>query len=784
MWQKTARFVLHNRIFNIAIIIAITVFMAFQALDIKLSYVYSQMLPSSDSTMIEYAQFRKDFEEDGSIFSVGIQTEKLNQLNVFNQWYDITEQTSKVKGVRNVYSLANCFTLVKDTNIRKFRILSVFPSKPANQTELDSNFKKAISLPFYEQFLYNTKTNTHIMVIWISSKVLNSKERTEVLAEIKKPFEEFGAKNGIEMHYSGLPYIRTIISKKVENELKIFVLLSLLIAALILAIFFRSLKAVVFPMLIVVIGVIWTLGTMVLLGYNITMLSGIIPPILIIIGMENCIYLLTKYHDEYIKSKNKIKALSQVIHKVGYATFLTNATTAVGFGSFIVTGNDILVEFGIVSAINIMLMFIFSIILIPAFYSFFKPPVERHTKHLDIRWLNKFIDALVNIVQNHRLKVLLASIILLVLAVVGVFRLHASGSVVDDIPHKDKLYSDLLFFEKNLSGIMPLEIAIDTKKNKGVFSMKTLRKIDSLQTILTSYPAVTKPLSVVEVAKFARQAFFNGKPENYTLPDNYEKNFIMSYLPDLDSKSGKNEVLNSFIDTSFRIARVSVRLNNINSPEINSLVKDLRVKTAQLFPPQDYKVTITGTSVVFAKGTNYLIMNLVWSVALAITLITFLMWLLFRSLRMVILSMIPNLIPLLTTAALMGFLDISIKPSTIIIYSIALGISVDSTIHLLSRFKMQLKKTNSDVKPALINALRETSHGMIYSGIVLVLGFAVFIMSRFGGTQALGYLIAFTLLIAVFCNLLILPSLILYFEKRASIKAFRDSEGLGEDDDE
>lgn len=755
-----------------------------QALEIKLSYVYSQMLPATDSTYLEYEHFRKTFEEDGSIFSVGIQTDQLQKLDVFDQWYDLTQSTSKIKGVRNVFSIANCFNLEKDTTAKKFRIVPVFKQRPSTQKELDSLFNAAISLPFYDKFLYNTKTNTHIMVIWISSKVLNSKERTKVLENIRKPFDEFGAKNNIEMHYSGLPYIRTMISKKVESELKIFVLLSLLIAAFILAIFFRSLKAVIFPIIIVIIGVIWTLGTMVLLGYNITMLSGIIPPILIIIGMENCIYLLTKYHDEYLKSKNKIKALSQVIHKVGYATFLTNATTAVGFGSFIVTSNAILVEFGIVSAINIMLMFVFSIILIPAFYSFFKPPVERHTKHLDIKWLNKFINQLVNIVQYHRLKVLFVTIILLVFAIVGVFRLHASGNVVDDIPHKDKLYSDLLFFEKNLSGIMPLEITIDTKKDKGVFSMKTLRKVDSLQTILTQNPAVTKPLSVVEVAKFARQAFFNGKPEMYALPDNNEKNFIMSYLPDFDKKArGKHDILNSFIDTSFRVVRVSVRLTNLASPEIKALVKDIKAKALKLFPEPTYKLTITGNSVVFAKGTDYLIMNLVGSVALAIAIITFLMWLLFKSMRMVVLSMIPNLVPLLTTAALMGYLGISIKPSTIIIYSIALGISVDSTIHLLSRFKMQLKKLNSDVKPALINALKETSHGMIYSGIVLVLGFAVFILSRFGGTQALGYLIAFTLLVAIFCNLLILPSLILYFEKRTSIKAFKDSEGLGDEDE-
>lgn len=786
MWDWLVKVILRNRLLNLLIIGGLTAFMAFHALKIELSYEYAQMLPSKDSANIVYQDFKKTFEEDGSVFFVGLNDSKIRSLNVFNDWFDLTENVKKIKGVKDVYSAANCFTLVKDTAAKQFKIDPVFVEKPETQLALDSSLAKVYSLPFYDQFLFKTGTDVNIMMIWIEKEVLNTKAREDLVWIIKEPIQAFGAKHNIEIHYSGMPYIRTAIAAKVKHELKLFVLIALIIASLLLLLFFRSFRAVVFPLIIVSIGVIWTLGIMVLMGYNLTILSGIIPPILIIIGIENCIYLITKYHDEYVIHGNRIKALSRVIKRVGLATVLTNATTAVGFGSFMVTGNDILVEFGMISAIAVMLMFIFSLFLIPTFYSYFGNPKDRHIKHLDNKFLTGVIRALASVVQHHRQKVLILAVLLTSVAGFGVTRLHTTGSVVDDVPHKDVLYRDLMFFEENLSGVLPLEITIDTKKRKGVMSLSTLEKIDHLQNILLEYPAISKPLSVVEVVKFARQAFYNGNPEKYGLPNNQEKNFILSYIPKQKEGSKKIEILNSFVDTNYQIARISVRLNNLNTPEIKKLTDEIKPRIDSIFPSDRFTTIVTGSTVLYMKGTDYLVNNLAMSLILAVLLISFLMYLLFNSIRMVLISMIPNLLPQLTTAAMMGFLNIAIKPSTIIIFSIALGISVDSAIQLLSRYRHQLKINNWNVKQSMLNALSETASGMIYSGIVLVLGFSVFSLSKFGGTQALGYLIASTLAVAMLCNLIILPSLILYFDKRATTKAFKKAaiELLDDEEDE
>jgi predicted RND superfamily exporter protein len=758
---------------NLTIIFILTALMGYQALKVEISYEYAQMLPQSDPAFQDLNQFRSMFEEDGSVFFVGIQDERFNDVEVFKDWYNLTLLLkNKVDGIKEVFSHANVFNLHRNDSLKQFEILPVMSDCPDTQQELDSLLAVVHSLQFYDEFLFNSSTGVNMMLIWIEKDKLNTKNRNVLLEQLKQPFESFSEKHNIDVHYSGLPYIRTVTSQKIEEEIIKFVFLALFVAAIFLFIFFRSFKAVFFPLVIVGIGVVWSLGTLVLFGYQITVVTGILPPLLIVIGVENCIFLLNKYHQEYQHHGNKIKALSRVVMRVGQATFLTNATTAAGFAAFIVTGNNMLVEFGIVASINIVLMFFFSLFLIPTFYSFLEPPKRRHLKHLENRILAFLLKRISFVVQKRRRLVYLFAFAILGLGIFGMTKLQTTGNMVDDIPHNDPMYEDLLFFQENMSGVLPLEFSIDTKKDKGVMRMQTLQKIDALQDVISSYPELSKSLSVVEVVKFAKQAFYSGDSSRYSLPNNHERNFILSYVPGLDA-NGNVEILNSFVDTNYRIARVSTRMNNIGTHDINRITEDMQPKIDSIFNPEEYDVVITGTSVVFLKGTSYLVNNLRTSLLIAILAITILMMFLFKSFKMVIISLAPNLLPQIMTAGMMGFLGIPIKPSTILIFSIALGISVNDAIHYLSRFRMELKWNNENIKVSVLNALKETGYSMIYSSIVLFFGFSIFVFSSFGGTASLGYLISFTLLIAVFLNLIMLPSLLLSMEKRISKKVFR-----------
>lgn len=772
MWTVFVRLILRNRLTNLIIIGLLTLFMAWQGSKVQMSYEMARMLPSSDSTIIKYERFREQFGQDGSVMFVGLQDNKLYELEHFRAWYKLTQSVKKIQGVEEVVSVARMYQLVRNDSLKKFDFVPVVARLPETQAEVDSLKAQIYNLPFYDGLLLNQKTGVNMMMITLDRNVLNTKNRVALVHEIKDELDAFSRDFDVELHYSGMPYIRTMTSEMIQHELALFVLLSLIIAAIILFIFFRSFRTVFFIILFVLVTVVILFGSVALLGYKITILTGIMPPLLIVIGVENSIFLLNKYYNEFSVHGNKIKALARTIRRIGAANFLTNATTAAGFASFIVTGNELLVQFGIVASINIMIAYVLSLLLIPIVFSYLPDPEPKQTSYLEKGNVNSLLKTITYVILNHRTKVYIVTFTLVVAGIGGVMLLKTTGNMVDDISEKDKMYKDLLFFEDHFNGVMPFEITVDTKRKKGILRSNTLEKLDQLQDTLAKYPQFSKPLSVVEVVKFSKQAFFRGDSSYYSLPDNQERNFILPYVPMM--KSNKRTLMNSFVDTSLQITRISVQMANIGTNEIDSIQRGLETKIDKIFPPDQYEVTLTGSSIVFLKGTNYLVNNLIMSLILALIVIAGLMALTFSSFKMIVISLIPNLIPQLLTAAMMGYAGIPIKPSTILIFSIALGISVDNTIHFLSRYRQQLLLNDWRIKESVLAALNETGFSMIYSAAVLFFGFAIFILSSFGGTEALGYLVSFTLLVAMLSNLFVLPSLLLTMDKRIITKAFKE----------
>jgi len=772
MWIYLVRYILRYRLLNIIVISLLTAIVGYFALNVQVSYEPASLLPSHDSTSIVYTEFKKRFGKDGSVMFIGIKDENIFDLDKFRGLYELTSGIKAIDGVEEVISLGRIFNLVRDDSIKKFDFKPVSQKEPVTQHECDSIRSVIYSLKIYDGLLYNKETNVSLMMVTLKESKLRTKERINLIKEIKSKVENFSRQYGIDVHFSGLPYIRIITAKKLEDELLFFVILAMIITSLILFIFFRSLKAVIFPMLIVMISVLWVLGTMSLLGYKITLLTSVFPPLLIVIVVENCIFLLNKYYDEYRSHGNKVKSLSRVVQRIGNANLLTNATTAAGFAAFIVTGNKLLVEFGVIASINILVAYILTLFLIPIFFSYLPPPKKRHTKHLDQSNVSKLVAKIVNIVLTRRNPIYIILAVVLIIALFGITKLKTTGKIVDDIPKKDVMYKDLSFIEKNFKGVMPFEISINTKKPRGVQKLSTIKKINKLEQVLSTYPELSKSISIAEVLKFSKQAFYRGKESMYSLPNNQEKNFILRYIP--KQKSNKRTILNSFVDSTMQYTRISTQMANIGTHEIQRIKDELRPQIDSIFNKKNFDVQITGTSVVFLKGNQYLVKNLFTSLLLALLIITILMALLFTSIRMILISLVPNIIPLLTTAAMMGYIGISIKPSTILIFSIALGISVDNAIHFLSRYRLQLKLNNWRIKDSVIAALKETGFSMIYSSVVLFFGFIIFVLSSFGGTESLGYLIAFTLVVALFSNLFLLPSLILSLDKRITTKTFKE----------
>ena len=782
MWDLLARFIVRNSVLIFVTILVGTMVVGYNSTEQRLQWTLPRMLPDNDSTYIAYNEFKERFGDEGSALVLAIDENPLEDLDFFNSWIRFARDIEAVNGVDTVLSVNQLFDVVKDTANQRFDLQKVVPNELTTVAELDSVRSLIYSLPFYKGRILNDTNHVNLMLISLDINVFNSSERERLIDDVFDVVESYRTEQGIKMHYSGMPYIRTMITRLVKKELGQFLGYVVLVTITILLIFFRSIAPVVVSLLVVLLGVTWSFGIITFFGYEITILTGIIPSLIIVIGIPNSIYLINRYHSEFAIHGNKVKAISRVVRKIGQATLLTNLTTAVGFLAFVFTESTILVEFGIVAFFNILVLFILSIFMIPAVLGILPPPKPKQMYHLDRKGLNKVVDGLINIITHHRPKVYVASAALVVICIYGLSLMTTTGNLTDDLPRNSSVVKDLQFVEENFNGVMPFEIGIDAGKPSMISKTSTLKRMDKLSQVFQEYPEFGKPMSIIEGVKFTKQAYYGGDPSKYQLIKGGEKVFIKKYL---DNTKGNMSLLDSYVDSTGQFARISVPMKDVGSIEMDSLVAAIQPHVDKLFPSEKFKILLTGPGLVYLKGTKYLVKNLLQSLALAILIIGLLMAGLFKSYRMIIMSIMVNMIPLLVTAAVMGFFGIPLKPSTILVFSIAFGISIDDTIHFLAKYRQELEQCEWDLKPAVIESIKETGVSMMYTSIILFFGFGVFASSNFGGTQALGILTSLTLIVAMLVNLVLLPSLLLSMGNSLTNKAFKEPliEIIDEEDD-
>ncbi len=770
MWGSLARIILRFGYLWLVVLLALTAYLGWEASQVKLSYEFSRAIPTDNPKYRIYQEFRRKFGEDGNLLVVGIQTNDIFQQEVFRDYVDLARALKKSKGVTDVVSVPSAINLLRVEATEKLQAIPIFPEAIATQEQLDSCKRVFLSLPFYRGLLYNESTGAWLMGVKINGEILNSPQRTGVVNAIVQLTENFGNKHHLEVHLSGLPLIRTKLADRIQKEMRWFLIGSVLLSALILLLFFRSLGATLLSLAVVIIGVIWSMGILHLLGYKITLLTALIPPLIVVIGIPNCIYFLNKYHTTYREEKNKEEALVKMITKMGVVTLFCNIAAAIGFAVFALTKSAILQEFGMVAGISIMLLFVISLLLIPFVLKVLPVPKDRHIQYLDNARLQRWLDRLEFWSLNHRRLIFIITSIILLASVAGIFRLKSVGYIVDDLPKTDKIYTDLKFFEQHFRGVMPLEIVVDTKKKYGVTrNLVNLMKIDSLSQYLASKDYIGKPLTITEGLKFAKQGFFEGDSAYFIMPGENDLIAMKPYLAgNGDTSAATNsftKLVSSFMDSNKQEARISANMKDVGSVRLPLILDSVKQRAAELFDSAKYSVQLTGTSVTFLEGTRFIINGLKESILWAFLLITLCMLYLFKSWRILLCSLLPNIIPLIITGGVMGWVGVPLKPSTVLVFSVALGIAIDITIRFLVNFKQQ---SNPDVDPqkTVIETIHSTGLSIIYTSIVLIAGFVIFCFSGFGGTKALGWLTSLTLITATAANLVLLPALLLTFYRR------------------
>jgi len=800
MSKRLSKFILSFRLPILIIIMGLTLFMGFFACKVEIAYNFAKLLPDSDSASIDYDYFKSKFGQDGNVLVIGIDKNKISALKNYQAWDHLGKRIKNINGIKAVVSIARLNDLKLNDSTEKFEFKPLISTFPKTQIDLDSLMKKASSLKFYEGIIFSEKNNCTLMAITFKENVLNTKNRLSITDSIKQKTTDFIKATHIDVHYSGLPFIRTTIARKISNEMTFFLGVAFFVTALLLFVFFRSIQPVIFSLLVIICGVSFTLGSIVLLGYKLTLLSGLIPPLIIVIGVPNCILILNKYHGELANGISKIRALHIAIARSSVSLFFANITTSIGFAVFCAIKNQILFEFGLIASINVMATYLISLLLIPIIFSYLPEPKPKQLKHLDSSKLRTMLSKVALITSEHRKSIYISVIIIVIISIIGLFQIKANGFVVDDLPSKDPLLVDLHYFEKNYGGVLPFEIVINTKETNGLLknNAKALYKINKAQKMLSTYKELARPISVVEIIKFMYQSYKGGEPKFYKMPSASDLKQLSDYVK--EDKEKENQ-LKSFIDSTRQYTRISAQMADLGSIQTKKLIAELKPRIDSIFnydneekkwQPENekYDLKLTGNSLIFLRGSEFLVTNLIESVELAIILIAVFMLTLFTSFRMILISIIPSLVALVITAGLMGFFGIPLKPSTILVFSIAFGISSDGTLYFLTKYRHEIRKNKLSITDAVKITISETGVSMIYTAVVLFFGFGMFVLSGFGGTQALGILISFTLLIGYCSNLILLPAFLLTLEKAITNKRFIenqpmiDSEKIVEEDTE
>ena len=768
-WETVARLILRNRIGIILVIVGFTFLFSLQWEKMRFTYTEANLLPDDHEVNINYNNFLKTFGDEGNLIVLGVKDSALFTVENLNAWNKLSSDFIYYEEVETVISIKDLQKLVKNTKNKQFELKPFIKDSIKTLEEItilqDELFEK---YPFYDNFLFNKNSKVVRSAIYLDKRIVNTSDRKDFVMNTLIPIiKDFESATNLDVRVSGMPYIRTLNSQNIIDEIGKFILAALGITSLIFFFFFRSFRATLISMIVVLIGVMWTFGIIGLLEYEITVLTALIPPLIIVIGIPNCIFLINKYQHEVNKHGNKAKSLQRVISKIGNATLMTNVTTASGFATFIITESELLKEFGIVASLSILAIFILCLLIIPIIYSYMPMPKDKHLEHLNKRWINAFVDWMEFMVRYKKIAIYVVSLLLLIASIIGIYQIKISGSLIEDMPVKTEFFQDIKFFEDEFNGVMPLEILIDTKRKKGIMKLANLKRMNALEELIIEIPQLSKPISIVSLVKYSKQAYYNGNPKYYQLPTAQENNFILSYAK---NSSQDVDLLKNFVDSTGQFARITTFMRDVGTDKMERIEENLIDKINKVFPKDRYNVTLTGKAYLFQKGTHFLVNNLILSLSLAIILISVFIAYMFRSLRMIIVSLIPNLLPLLITAGLMGYLGVPIKPSTILVFSIAFGISVDDTIHFLAKYRQELQANNWKIRQSVYAALRETGVSMFYTSIVLFFGFSVFVISNFGGTVALGALVSTTLLFAMLANLLLLPSLLLSLERSIANK--------------
>ncbi len=792
MWLRIADFILKYRLPLLIAVASISIGLFIYAVPrITFSQEFISVVPEDDEDYQAYQQFRKTFGEDGGSIIAVLEGDGARKYEALNDLQDYVDYFKSQEGIANAFAPTTVPMMSVDGNAGRFEVRPATNKPLKNQKQADRLIRKLKKEPFYQGLLFGNEKEDIVVVVTLTKEVLATLEKHPLIAEVLQKMEALGEKHGFEPHFAGVPYVRTFMFTRLPLELSIFMGVALLFTGITLFLFYRQWAAVVVPVVLLMMSAISTLGYLAITGGVLQILNALLPPLIIILGVPPCIYMLSEYQQEFRVTGDKREALRQMVRKLGLVTFMIMGNTALSFFFLAFTEINLLQQMGLVAFASIMTTYVFTLVVITAVFSYLPAPSTKKLKHLDSKYLNRFLDSLYFLVMKRRKYVWIGTAVVVVAMAIGAaLYLRPEFYILDDIPQSDKIYKDLQYVEDKFDGAMPFEIVIDTKRKGGATKLRNLRQVNKLQRKIEQYPEISRTVSLVDVLKWGRQALMMGDRSAYQLPIREEYDFIQVYAAEskdytTKAKGAKQNAAEGgmmgaqLTDSTKQKLRITGFVRDIGASKMPELISRVEADMDSIFskvknPKHRMTGEVTGTSKIFLKTNKYLLDNLRITLIATLIIVCFQMFYLFKSWRIMLIAVAANLVPLLFTAGFMGFTGIPLKPSTMLIFQLSFSIAVDDCIHYLSMYRHE-RKTGASVQNAAGRTIRHTGLSIIYTSVVLFMGFMVFVPSAFGTTKYLGLLTAVTLMIAMFINLILVPALLMSFDTK---KFDKDDGGL------
>ena len=750
LWSRITDWIIEHSRAIVVVVVLVTVYLGWWATRVQTDHRPGHFLDEDSDVVRDFERLSSLFDPSQDVLYVIFPDSDARDPSFLQDLDSLTQWIERQNGVTSALSLTNAPFLVRvGDSLQTTRLYDTsLPDSLIDQRIRDASYIRGL--------LMTNEGTAPAVIVRIDSEFNDTPARIVLVRSIERRASAVVGDPAM----AGFPYVRSMYGERVTREAPLFTFLALAISLLMLYVTFRARRAVLLPTIVVALGIVWTVGLIALFDHRLNIVTSVLPALLVVIGMANSIHLTTKFYDRYHILADRRAAMKDTMRIVGLATFLTSLTTAIGFLVLELSGSRLLAEFGLFAALGVGVLYILSVTLIPISYIALEAPEATKIRiATDVRFSGMF-DALARLTRRRAAAVILLSAGLIVTAIVGGSRISTDIFVFSDFYEDDPMRQNLRRFEEAYGGVLPMELVIVSNDEGRFRSISAVRGIDRLQQQLATFEGVGATYSVADLLKLANQAYFGGHPQAYRIPSGFELPFLQSALQSLEDHVREDLAgsLPQFTDSSFAATRIYMGVDDVGTDRMNAIA-DSAISLASDTFTGDYEVFATGTAIKATRSGENLVANLAVSLAIALAAISVIMALLFRSIRLTLISLIPNVIPLILVAGAMGFAGVVLKPSTALIFPLAFGIAVDDTIHFLAKYRM-VSAAGVPRDEAVVITLRETGKAILFTSLVLMGGFLVFTLSSFGGTVSMGALTALTLFAALIANLFLLPALL------------------------